>query len=130
MRALFIFIQNVPVSCRDYFYAQINGRGESHMQINWGTFATLIGMIGVVSGVMLGWMGRSRSSKQDTVQQASSGAALRADVDYIKRGVDDTRIEIKAQGQLYNMLSERVTRLEESSKQAHKRLDRLDRKEE
>lgn len=99
------------------------------MQINWGTLATLIGMIGVVSGVLLGWTGKARSSKQETVQQASSGAALRADVDYIKRGVDDTRIEIKAQGQLYNMLSERVTRVEESSKQAHKRLDRIESRE-
>ncbi|MNC07072.1 hypothetical protein D3C75_546020 [compost metagenome] len=99
------------------------------MQINWGTFATLIGMIGVVSGVMLGWMGRTRSSKQDTVQQASSGAALRADVDYIKRGVDETRLELKAQGQRYDMLSERVTRIEESSKQAHKRLDRIESRE-
>ncbi|RAU98126.1 hypothetical protein [Paenibacillus sp. YN15] len=96
------------------------------MQINWGTFATLIGMIGVASGVMLGWMGRARSTKQDTVQQAGSDAKLRSDMDYIKRGVDDIRLEQRSQGQRIDVLSERVTRLEESSKQAHKRLDRLD----
>lgn len=94
------------------------------------TIAVLMSMVGVVSGVILGWLGRNKASKQETVQQATSGATLRTDVDYIKRGVDDLRETIKSQGQRYDYLSERVTRLEESSKQAHKRIDRIESKKE
>ncbi|WP_426251383.1 hypothetical protein [Paenibacillus pabuli] len=45
-------------------------------------------------------------------------------MDYIKRGVDDIRLEQRAQAQRVDVLSERVTRVEESAKQAHKRIDR------
>ncbi|MGG4453792.1 hypothetical protein [Brevibacillus porteri] len=47
-------------------------------------------------------------------------------MDYIKRGVDDIRFEQKAQGKRTDELSDRVTRVQESTKQAHKRLDRID----
>ncbi|MNU04128.1 hypothetical protein D3C72_2484130 [compost metagenome] len=50
----------------------------------------------------------------------------RADVEYIKRGVDDIRVDVRMQGQKVDGLAERVTRVEESAKQAHKRLDRLE----
>ncbi len=36
------------------------------------------------------------------------------------------RVEIKVQGQRYDALAERVTRVEESTKQAHHRIDRID----
>jgi hypothetical protein len=35
-------------------------------------------------------------------------------------------VEIRSQGQRYDMLAERVTRVEESAKQAHRRIDRLE----
>ncbi|MCQ6559769.1 hypothetical protein NNL21_13795 [Paenibacillus mendelii] len=47
-------------------------------------------------------------------------------MDYIKRGIDDVRFEQRERGRRFDALSERVTRVEESAKQAHKRLDRLD----
>jgi phage shock protein A len=47
-------------------------------------------------------------------------------MDYIKRGIEDIRVEQKAQGRRYDELAERVTRVEESAKQAHRRIDRLD----
>ncbi|WP_281885708.1 hypothetical protein [Paenibacillus sp. YYML68] len=88
-----------------------------------------IAVAGTVSGIVLGWKARSRSVQQDTVAEASKDAALQADMAYIKRGVDDMRVEIKMQGQRYEQLSERVTRVEESTKQAHYRLNRMDGKE-
>lgn len=70
-------------------------------------------------GVVLGLLGRSRTIQQDTATEASKDALLRADVEYIKRGVDDVRLEQRAQGQHFDALAERVTRVEESTKQAH-----------
>jgi len=86
----------------------------------------LISAAAAISGIILGWLGRSRTIRQDTADEASKDASLRVDVEYIKRGVDDVRVEQKLQGQRFDALAERVTRVEESAKQAHKRIDRLE----
>lgn len=90
-------------------------------------------VVAAVSGVILGWWGRTREIKRDIKEEAKSEAstdtALKMDVNYIKKGVDDIRIEQKVQGQKVDALCERVTRVEESSKQAHKRIDRMERGE-
>ncbi|CQR55246.1 hypothetical protein [Paenibacillus riograndensis] len=87
---------------------------------------TLITILAAISGIILGWVGGTRAFKQDIAQDAGNGAALKTDVEYIKRGVDDMRLEQRAQGQRFDVLSERVTRIEESAKSYHKRLDRFE----
>jgi peptidoglycan hydrolase CwlO-like protein len=90
------------------------------------TITALISAAAAISGIVLGWLGRSRTVKQDTATEAASDAELRANVSYIARGVDDLRYEIRSQGKRFDELTERVTRVEESAKQAHKRIDRLE----
>lgn len=87
-------------------------------------WTVLISVVTAISGLILGWAGRTRSLRQDIIQEAGADALQRADVDYIKRGVDDIRLEQRVQAQRVDALSERVTRVEESAKQAHKRIDR------
>ncbi|NTU28836.1 hypothetical protein HPY27_01505 [Brevibacillus sp. HB1.1] len=94
--------------------------------MDFATWTPFITAIAAISGILLGWAGRSRSIRQDVERRASADAQQRADVEYIKRGVDDIRFEQKAQGKRIDELSDRVTRVEESAKQAHKRLDRID----
>jgi FtsZ-interacting cell division protein ZipA len=86
----------------------------------------IVGAVAAISGIVLGWSGRSKSIQQEVKQEAGAGASLRLDMDYIKRGVDDIRLEQRAHGKRLDELTERVTRVEESSKQAHKRIDRVD----
>jgi outer membrane murein-binding lipoprotein Lpp len=86
------------------------------------TITAAISAAAAISGIVLGWLGRSRAIRQD----GAADGELRASVEYIARGVDDLRVEIRSQGQRYDMLAERVTRVEESAKQAHKRIDRLE----
>lgn len=45
---------------------------------------------------------------------------------YISTGVDEIRIDLKANEKQLVQLGERVTRVEESSKQAHRRIDKLE----
>ncbi|MNI91657.1 hypothetical protein D3C73_1493550 [compost metagenome] len=97
------------------------------MEITQAT--AIIGVIAALSGIIIGWLGQARAVKKEERHDASSEAVLRSDVDYIKRGIDDIRLEQKSQGLRIDALSERVTRLEESSKAAHKRLDRIEEKE-
>jgi outer membrane murein-binding lipoprotein Lpp len=86
------------------------------------TITAVISAAAAISGIVLGWLGRSRTVRQDGAEDGE----LRASVEYIARGVDDLRVEIRSQGQRYDMLAERVTRVEESAKQAHRRIDRLE----
>lgn len=108
---------------RCFYYAL---RGDGMDTGLFATIATLVGLLAAISGMALGWTAKSKTVKQEVKEEASSDAVLRADVEYIKRGVDDVRLEQRAQGQRFDVLSERVTRVEESAKQAHHRLDRLD----
>jgi hypothetical protein len=85
-----------------------------------------LSVVSLISGLVLGWKGKSRTEKQDTAAEAREGATIKADIEYIKRGVDDMKVEQKLQGQKYDEIAERVTRVEESVKQAHHRLNRLD----
>jgi len=87
---------------------------------------SIVAVISAISGIVLGWLGRSRTVKLDTATEASRDALLRADMDYIKRGIEDIRVEQKAQGRRYDELAERVTRVEESAKSAHHRIDRVE----
>lgn len=85
-------------------------------------WAMVISAAAAISGIILGWLGRSRTIRQDGAQDGE----LRASVNYIRQGVDELKIELKSRGQQFDMLAERVTRVEESAKQAHKRIDRIE----
>lgn len=82
-----------------------------------------------ISGIVLGWLGHARTARNDAEKEGLEDGELRAQVNYIARGVDDLRVEIRAANQRYDTLAERLTRTEESVKSAHKRLDRLEGRE-
>lgn len=88
----------------------------------------LIGIIGTLSGIALGWSAKAKEAKKEVRKDAEIDTVLRTDMEYLKRGVDDIRIEQRSQGQRMDAMGERLTRVEESSKQAHKRIDRIEQK--
>ncbi|MDQ0114344.1 hypothetical protein [Paenibacillus harenae] len=90
------------------------------------TIMMLLSAAGIISAIVLGWIGQNRAIKQNTRSDAGNNATMKTDVDYIKRGVDEMRLEMRDQGRRFDALSERVTRVEESAKQAHHRLDRVE----
>lgn len=87
-----------------------------------------LAIIAAASGIILGWLGKARTFKQDTAADASRDATLQTDMAYVKRGIDDLRIDIKMQNQKYDTLAETVIRQDESLKSAHKRIDKLEAK--
>ncbi|MED4546471.1 hypothetical protein P9262_22975, partial [Lysinibacillus sphaericus] len=52
-------------------------------------------------------------------------AVISTKLDSINNGVENIRVDMKVEQKARMDLSERVTRVEESSKQAHKRIDEL-----
>lgn len=87
--------------------------------------ASIFGVLGVIASIILGVSAYKRAHRQDIASDASTEAALRVDIDYIKRGIDDTKAEHLRMHEDFIHLSERVTRVEESVKSAHMRLDQL-----
>lgn len=85
-----------------------------------------VSVAAALSGIVLGWAARAREEKKETRSETEREATLRTDMEYLKRGVDDIRIEQRSQGQRMDAMGERLTRVEESSKQAHKRIDRIE----
>ncbi|NBJ68923.1 MULTISPECIES: hypothetical protein [Clostridia] len=85
-----------------------------------------LGIVVAILGLVVSYLGyqlnKSKSIKTDTRDTAE----VRSELGYIRKGVDDIRIDLKANEKNIAHLSERVTRVEESSKQAHKRIDNME----
>lgn len=93
------------------------------MQIELGT---MVGLLAAVIGMLVGYLNYQRFCKKDVKDEGVSDGELKADINYIRRGVEDIRIDMKAQEMRFGELSERVTRNEEGVKSAHKRIDGLE----
>ena len=82
----------------------------------------LIAVLSLVISYLAYSLNRTKALKTDTQESAE----LKAELGYIRKGVDDIRFDLKANERQMIALGERVTRVEESSKQAHKRIDNLE----
>lgn len=81
----------------------------------------LLSVVGTLSGIYLGWSAKGREQAKEHRSEGSTSARLQADVEYIKRGIDDIRVDVRAQGQRLDQLTERVAKVEG-------RLDALERR--
>ena len=86
----------------------------------------LIGILCTVLGAVIGVLSYNRNRDKDVKNDASDSAVIRTKLDNINSGVESIRIDIKAQEMRVTDLSERVIRVEESTKQAHKRMDKVE----
>lgn len=86
-----------------------------------------------IAGVVIAYLGyqankqRNEASYQKNIKnEATRDAVIETKLDSINNGVENIRIDLKANEQQIGALGERVTRVEESSKQAHRRIDNLE----
>lgn len=87
-----------------------------------------IGVICALLGALLMFLTFNRNRDKDVRHDASENAVIRTKLDNISQGVSNIQIDIKANEKKVTELSERVIRVEESTKQAHKRIDLNDSK--
>lgn len=92
------------------------------MEVN---IIAVIGTVGTVCGVVFGFIGYSRGSRREVREDSREDGALKADTEYIKRRIDDVLLEQRNANITLSVHAERITRCEESSKQAHLRIDEL-----
>lgn len=88
----------------------------------------IIALVAGCAGVIFGLVSMIRNSKQDTSQDAKQDGTILTDIGYIKSSIDDIKRKLDKQDERYLELATRLTAVEQSAKQAHKRLDRLEEK--
>lgn len=97
----------------------------------------IIGLFFTVVGGTIGILSYRRTEKKDiedkitkkvnvSTEQIRHDTEISLKLDNISRNVDETRLDIKDFNKTIGSLSERVTKVEESTKQAHKRIDSLE----
>lgn len=80
-----------------------------------------ISVIGLALSIATFFLGRFASYKAT----GEKNGYLASDIGYIKAGIDDLKTEVRALKSEMSELNMRLTRVEESTKQAHKRIDEL-----
>ena len=85
-----------------------------------------IGVICSLLGAIVSFFTVVRYYKQNTQEETTDNTRLKDRLDYISNGVDNIRLDIKAQSMKIDNITERLTRVEESAKSAHHRIDGLE----
>ena len=86
----------------------------------------LIGVGSTVLGFVISFLTLSRDKEKDIRSDAEKQATINVKLDNINTGVQSLHTDIKAEQKARAELSERVTRVEESTKQAHRRIDEIE----
>ena len=87
--------------------------------------AAIISLVVGAAGIIFGLVTLFRNKKQDDTAEGKTAGTMLSDIGYIKAGVDDIKSEQKEQRKTNMEVVSRLTAVEESAKQAHKRLDEL-----
>ncbi|MEX0417684.1 hypothetical protein [Bacillus sp. C30] len=85
-----------------------------------------LGLLLAVLSLAISYFGYTLNKSKSIKVDGQQSAEVKAELGYIRKGVDDIRIDLKASEKQMVALGERVTRVEESTKQAHKRLDTIE----
>ena len=83
--------------------------------------------IGVIFAIFFNFKNSKRNDSHDSSEIVKKLTKLSATVDSVRDGVDDIRIEMRSQQKQINDLTERIVRVEESDKSAHRRMDGYER---
>jgi flagellar motor component MotA len=84
--------------------------------------ASAIAVVGTICGIVFGYIGYISGLKKNSKEEGKESGTLIADTQYIKRRVDDVLLEQRSINTTLSTHTERITRVEESAKQAHKRI--------
>ena len=88
--------------------------------------STVLGSLGAICAIIFGYSAWKRAHKIDDTDIGERNGTILTEIGYIKSGVDDIKAEQREQRNTNTQFHERLTAVEESTKQAHKRIDRVE----
>ena len=86
--------------------------------------STVLGILGTVCAIVFGLATYKRNRKKDDSDEGKQSGTVLTEIGYIKSGIDDIKAEQREQRNTNTQFLERLTAVEASAKQAHKRIDR------
>ena len=86
----------------------------------------VISAVGCILGMIFGLVALFRNKKSDDAKEGKEDGIVLTELGYIKAGVDDLKRDNREMRIEMQSLHDKVTRVEESCKQAHKRVDKLE----
>ena len=86
-------------------------------------FLTVLSVVSTVCAIVFGYAAFARNRKSDT----ENDATVLTEIVYIKANTDEIKAEQKEQRKTNTEFVTRLTAVEASAKQAHKRIDTLER---
>lgn len=82
-------------------------------------------LLGMAVSFLFSWLTFRQKEREETKAEGKNDGVLISDVGYIKAGVDDLKRDSRETHHTLESYNERITRCEESCKQAHHRIDEL-----
>ena len=96
----------------------------------FGIVATMVSIIFGVTGGVIGISGfvknNKKSIKEETKEETKDNISIKSQLDYIAKGVDDIRLDLKDHARQINGLNCELVELRENCKSAHKRIDKME----
>ena len=86
----------------------------------------IIGIVVGVGGFIFGLVTFFRNKKSDDASEGRKDGTILTELGYIKSGVDDIKHKQEKQDEKNEKFAERLSSVEASAKQAHKRLDAME----
>lgn len=93
-------------------------------------YSWVFGLIGTLLGIIISYAAFLRNSKRDSNDDGRETGMVLTELGYIKGGIDDLKADNREQKKTNTEMITRLTAVEASAKQAHKRLDRMESREE
>ncbi|MBU5438274.1 hypothetical protein KQI42_09655 [Tissierella sp. MSJ-40] len=88
--------------------------------------ASILGILGTACAIIFGYIAFSRNKKQDDNKEGKQNGTILTEIGYIKSGVDDIKRKQEKQDLQHIEVISRLSCVEASAKQAHKRIDRIE----
>ena len=85
-----------------------------------------LSVLSTVCAVIFGFAAFRRGNKRDIAEGAAKSASVLSEIGYIKANTDEIKAEQREQRRINTEFISRLTAVEESVRQAHKRINRLD----
>ena len=90
----------------------------------------IISLVCTVLGVIISYMAFQRNKtkdiRTDTKEEVEGITIVAQEIKYVSRGVDEIKYDLRDINKNMSDINERLIRVEESTKSAHKRLDNLE----
>lgn len=85
-----------------------------------------VALVCSIISATVAYLNFQRLKSKDAREERAGLTKVEGEIKYISKGVDDIKYDTRNLSQTITNMNERIIRVEESSKSAHKRLDEVD----